>query len=63
MLKQYGLIIDPRNLLEKVDIKITDIRRVLGTVFSEIPQGRFSLAVLFTMLSMGNPQLIIQSIK
>jgi hypothetical protein len=37
MLKQYGLIIDSRDLLKKVDIKITNIRRILGTVPSEIP--------------------------
>jgi hypothetical protein len=61
VLKQYGLAIDSRDLLEKVDIKMISIGRVLGTVPSEIPQGqgRSSLAALFTMLGMGNPQPIM----
>jgi hypothetical protein len=37
ILKQYRLAIDSRDLLKKVDIEITDIRRVLGTVPPEIP--------------------------
>jgi hypothetical protein len=44
---------------------MTDIGRVLGTIFSETPQDqdRFSLAALFIMPGMGNPQPIIQFIK
>jgi hypothetical protein len=65
ILKQYGLAIDSRGLLEKVDIEITGIRRVLGTVPPETPQGqgRSLLAVPFTMSGMGNPQSIMQSIE
>jgi hypothetical protein len=65
ILKQYRLAIDSRSLLEKVDIKIIDIRRVLNTVPPEIPQNqdRSSLAAPFTMLGIGNPQPIMQSIK
>jgi uncharacterized protein (UPF0333 family) len=65
ILKQYELAIDSRDLLEKVDIKITDIRRILNTILPETPQGqdRFSLAALFTMPGMGNPQPIMQFIK
>jgi hypothetical protein len=65
ILKQYGLAIDSRNLLEKVDIKIINIRRVLNTISPETPQGqsRSLLAAPFTMPGMGNPQPIMQSIK
>jgi hypothetical protein len=59
------LAIDSRGLLKKVDIKIIDIGRILGTVPPEIPQGqgRSSLAAPFIMPGMGNPQPIMQSIK
>jgi hypothetical protein len=67
VLKQYGLAIDSRGLLEKVDIEMTGVGRVLGTVPPETPQGqgRFnsSLAAPFTMPGMVNPQPIMQSIE
>jgi hypothetical protein len=61
------LAIDSRGLLEKVDIEMTGVGRVLGTVPPETPQGqgRFnsSLAAPFTMPVMVNPQPIMQSIE
>jgi hypothetical protein len=44
---------------------MTGIRRILGIIPPEIPQGqdRSSLAALFIMPGMGNPQPIMQSIK
>jgi hypothetical protein len=59
------LAIDSRGLLEKVDIKMIGVGRVLGIVFSEISQGqgRSLLAALFIMSGMVNPQPIMQSIK
>jgi hypothetical protein len=59
------LAIDFRDLLEKVDIEITDIKRILDTISPEISQNqsRSLLTAPFIILDMGNPQPIMQFIK